>query len=359
MEPAPVPTPGPSAEVGSWEVLAAALREEMVALTSNVVVEAIERDRPWVCAGEPLGLAARLGGVTEPGALPRWIWLTERGSAELHPGSALQWKAPAVAGRYTVRFQVCKDLGGRRVGVLAERLVEIDVRACGPGERQEYEPLRLTVTQRRHGAFLFQAVSAEGERAEAYAWDFGDGATAMTDEPQVEHAYALQQLGPNETRSFTVRVSARSSRGAPLTATAFVLTRGAPPGGEPPPAELELSRWSAQPDGSWRSELVVRDVTTDITWERIERVIRYWDGGVDIHTRPWSEVIRVEEELERGGFRGHVLVSPREAGAGTKQILDFLYGTDTRGQEVVFSWSSYKSPAPPTPSAALEEPPRK
>jgi hypothetical protein len=339
-------------------VLAAALHEEMVPLVSNVVVEAIDRDRPWVCAGEPMGLAARLGGGTESGAVHRWIWLTKDGSAELHPGLALEWEAPAVAGRYAVHFQVCKDLGGRRVGVLAERIVEIDVRACGPGEHQESEFLRLTVTQQRHGAFLFRAVSPGEEQIEAYAWDFGDGATATTAVPEAEHSYAIQELGPNETRSFTVKVSARSSRGLPLMATAFVLTRGAPPNDEPPPVELEVSRWRAQPDGGWRSELVVRDVSTDVTWDRVERITRYWDGGVDIDTRKWSEVVRVEEGLERGGFRGYVLVSPAEASPGIKQILDFLYGTDPMGQEVVVSWSPYKSEAPPTPPAA-EEPPRK
>jgi hypothetical protein len=338
-------------------VLAAALHEEMVPLASSVVIEAIERDRPWVCAGEPMGLAARLGGGTEPGAVHRWIWLTKDGSAGLHPGLSLEWEAPAVAGRYAMRFQVCKDLGGRRVGVLAERIVEIDVRACGPGERQEAEPLRLTVTQRRQGAFLFRAVS-ERERLETYAWDFGDGATATTAVPEAEHSYAIQALGPNETRSFTVKVSARTAGGVLLTATAFVLTRGAPPSDEPPPVELEVSRWSAQPDGGWRSEVVVRDVSTDITWDRVERVTRYWDGGVDIDTRTWSEVVHVEEGLEGGRFRGYVLVSPSEAAPGIKQILDFLYGTDPMGQEVVVSWSPYKSEAPPTPPAA-EEPPRK
>jgi PKD domain len=356
--PPPAVLPAPAAGSTSRDVLAAALHEEMVPLVSSAVVEAIDQDRPWVCAGEPMGLAARLGGGIEPGAVHRWIWLTKEGSAELHPGLALQWEAPPVAGRYAVRFQVCKDLGGRRVGVLAERIVEVDVRACGPGERQEFEPLRLTVTQRRQGAFLFRAVSPGSERIETYAWDFGDGTTVTTSGPEAEHSYVIQDLGPNETRSFTVKLSARSSRGMLLTATAFVLTRGVPPNDEPTPVELEISRWSAQPDGGWRSDLVVRDVSTGITWDRVERVTRYWDGGVDIDTRKWSEVVRVEEELERGGFRGYVLVSPSEASPGIKQILDFLYGTDLMGQEVMVSWSPYKSEAPPTPPSA-EEPPRK
>lgn len=327
-------------------------------MASSTVVEAIERTRPWVCAGEPMGLSARLGGVPEAGAVHRWIWLTRDGSAELHPGRTLEWKAPEAPGKYAVHFQVCKDLGGRRVGVLAERVVEIDVRSCAPGERQDAEALRLIVTQRRQSAFLFQAVSPGGERADAYAWDFGDGTAAQTVEPQAEHVYSVQDLGTNETRSFTVRVVARSSRGAPLMATAFVLTRGAPPSEGPRPAEFEVSRWSEQPDGGWRSNVVVKDVATDITWDRLERVTRYWDGGVDIDTRKWSERVLVEEGLERGGFRGYVLVSPAEAGPGTKQILDTLYGYDSTGQEVVFSWSPYKSEAPLTHPSG-EEPPRK
>jgi hypothetical protein len=154
-------------------------------------------------------------------------------------------------------------------------------------------------------------------------------------------------------------VEARTSRGQAREALAFVLTRGAPPDDEPPPVELEISRWSEQPDGGWRSDLVVRDVAADVTWDRLERVTRYWDGGVDVDTRKWSEVVRVEEGLEHGGFRGYVLVSPSEAAPGTKQILDFLYGRDSSGQEVVISWSSYKSEAPPGPPEDAALPPRK
>ncbi|MDY7224940.1 PKD domain-containing protein [Hyalangium rubrum] len=331
----------------------------MVPLTSSVVVDAIETDRSWVCEGEPLGLSARFGGVAEPGAVYRWVWLTERGEAELHPGPTLSWKAPDRAGRYAVRFQVCKDLGGRRVGVLAERLIEIDVRSCGRGERQEYEPLRLAVTQRGQGAFSFQASYQGSERVEAYVWEFGDGSTTTTSEPQVEHAYAVQGMGAQETRSFTVKLSARLSRGGPLSATAFVQTRGQPASDELHPVVLEVSRWRPMPEGGWRSEVVARSVSSDITWDRLERVTQRWDGGVDVTTRKWSEVVRVDEGLERGGFRGHVRVSPSEAPPGTKQILDFLYGYDATGQEVVVSWSSFKSEAPPEPPKAVEPPPRK
>jgi hypothetical protein len=366
--PAPPPAPpsaptlpprGAAVEAPSREVLAAALREEMVPLASSVVIETLERDRAWVCEGESMGLAARLGGVEEPGAVYRWLWLTPSGSAELHPGPALQWKAPMKAGRYAVRFQVCTDLGGRRVGVLAERIVELEVRPCGPGERQEQEPLRLTSSQQGPTAFAFQAFYQGREPVEAYAWDFGDGATATTREPQVEHRYAAQSLGPNETRSFTVRLRARLSRGAPLSATAFVLVRGQPPREEPLPVETEVSPRVPLADGGWRSEVAVRSVSEEITWDRLERVTRLWDGGVEIDTRKWSEVVQVEEGLERGGFRGHVMVSPAEASPGIKQILDFLYGYDTTGKEVVVSWSPYKSAAPSVPPDPRDLPPRK
>jgi hypothetical protein len=331
----------------------------MVTVPSSVAIEAIERDRAWVCEGEPMGMAARLGGVAEPGTVYRWIWLTPEGSAELHPGPTLQWKAPARAGTYAVRFQVCKDLGGRSVGVLAERIVEIDVRPCSPGERQEQEPLRLSSTQQGPGLFLFQALYQGREPIEAYVWDFGDGATATTSEPRAEHGYPVQRLGPNETRSFTVRLEARRSPARPLSATAFVLTRGQPPPEEPHPVEAGISQRRAHPDGGWQSEVVVRSVSEDITWDRLERVTRLWDGGVEIDTRRWSELVQVEEGLERGGFRGQVLVSPAEASPGIKQILDFLYGYDTAGKEVVVSWSPYKSAAPSVPLEPRDLPPRK
>ncbi len=360
---APKPPPRVSASPVSTrgEALSAALREERVSLASSVVIEAIDTDRPWVCAGEAMGLSARLGGVPEPGAVSRWVWPVSGGGAELHPGPTLQWRAPPVAGRYPVRFQVCTDLGGRRVGVLAEREVELDVRPCGEGEGQRYEPLHLGVTQRGQGSFTFLALYQGGERVSAYAWDFGDGTTATTAEPRVEHTYSLQDLAPQEPRSFTVRLQARLERGAPLEATAFALTRGQPPSDEPPPVELQVSRWRPRTDGDgWRSDVVVRaPENTDITWERFERVFLRWEGEADIDTRAWSEVVYVAEDLGHGGFRGYVTVSPSEASPDIKQILDFLYGRDASGKEVVVSWSPFKREPPAESPRALEPPPMK
>ncbi len=342
------------------DVLSKALNEERVTLASSVVVERIEQDRAWVCAGEPLGLSAHVGGPREPGMVSRWVWPTAEGGAELHPGPMLQWKAPEAAGRYRVRFQVCKDLGGRRVGVLAEREVELDVRQCGTGQRQEAEPLRIEVVQRRSNTFAFQALYQGQESLARYTWDFGDGSRTTTAEPQAEHTYETQGLGAQDVRSFTVRLVAHRGQGEPLQATTFALTRGQPPSDEPPPVQLQVSRWRPRPEGGWRSDVVVQSPEADdITWERLERVIVRWDSQVDITTRPWSEVVRVEEDLGSGGFRGHVTVSPAEVPEEVKQVLDFLYGRDATGKEVMVSWSPFKREPSLAPPPVGDRPPVK
>lgn len=354
----PSPPREPSSLPAAENALSAALQEESVPLPSGIVVEGIDRDRPWVCPGESMSLSARVSGEREPGAVERWVWLTAGGGAELHPGPTLPWRAPAAAGSYQVRFQVCRDLGGRRVGVLAERAVEIEVRPCGEGEGQDHEPLRLGVVQRRHGAFAFHAVYQGSQRLSAYAWDFGDGTTATTTEPTVEHTYPVQGLDPHALKSFTVRLEARPAGGEPLEATTFALTRGQPPGDELPPVDLEISRWHPRDGGGFQSDLLVRNpAKADVTWEHLERVTQRWDGRVDIETRPWGDVIVVKEDLGHGGFRGHVTVSPSEASPDTKQILDFLHGHDVTGKEVVVSWSPFKRDAPPGPPEAVGGPP--
>jgi hypothetical protein len=252
-----------------------------------------------------------------------------------------------------VRFQACRDFGGRRVGVLAEREVAIEVRACGAGERQAEEPLRIELAQLRQGAFAFSAVYQGRAPLVSYAWDFGDGTTTTTAEPRVEHAYAVEQLGPDELKSFTVKLRAVVAGGASLEATAFAPTRGQPPSEEPPPVELSISRWRPAPGGSgWRSDVVIQPTSGDITWERLERIIVDWDGNVDTLTRPWGERVHVEEDLGQGGFRGYVTVAPSEATPDVKQILDALHGREAAGQEVVVRWSPFKREAPPRPPPA-------
>lgn len=343
------------------DALSEALHEERVLVPSGAVIEGVETDRPWVCTGESMGLAARMGGAREPEAVYRWVWLTAGGRAELQPGPMLHWQAPAEAGSYVVRFQACKDLGGRRVGVLAEREVRIDVRRCGEGQGQDHEPLRLDVTQRGNGTFAFRALYQGTERIASYAWDFGDGTAKTTSAPEAEHTYAVQGLGPHEVKSFTVRLQARTGSGGALEATAFAATRGQPPAGAPPPVAVEVSRWRARPDGSgWQSDVVVRNASKgDVTWERFERLTLRWDGRVEVDSRKWSEAIAVEERLGGGSFRGHVTVSAAEAPPDVKQIIDVLYGHDAQGKPVEISWTPFKREPLPIPPETIDAPPSK
>jgi hypothetical protein len=356
---APAPPRAPVPPTGtSGDALAQALGEERVVLPSSVRVDRIEQDRAWVCAGEAMGLSAHLGGVPEPGAVFRWVWPTAEGRAELHPGPTLQWKAPPEAGTYPVRFQVCRDLGGRRVGVLAERELELDVRPCGAEAGQRQGPLRIGVTQQGPGTFTFQALYQGEEPISAYTWDVGDGSRSPTSGPRLAHTYELSGLGAQEPRSFTVKLQARLEHGRLLEATTFVLTRGQPAPSALPAAELQVSRWRPLAQGAgWRSDVVVRAPDgTDLAWERLERVSVPWEGEALIDSRAWRERVSVEEDLGHGGFRGHVTVSPAEAGPDIKQILDFLHGHDAAGQEVVVSWSPFKR-EPPADSPRAPGPP--
>ncbi|RKH64742.1 PKD domain-containing protein [Corallococcus aberystwythensis] len=323
-------------------------------LTSTAVIEGIDADRPWVCAGEVMMLSARVGGTAEPGAVQRWVWPGAETGAELHPGPSLRWHAPVTPGRYLVRFQLCKDLGGRRVGVLAEQVAGIDVRACGQDEGQAHA-LRIEVTQQGPATFAFRAVSPHP--ATTYAWDFGDGSAAATTVPLATHAYAVPTP---DVRVLTVRLSARSD-GGEQTATAFVQVRGQPASDAPPRASLQLERVVARAtDEGWRSEVRV-DVPEggDVTWDRVERLTVSWDDQVDTRTRPWREAITMEEDLGRGGFRGHVTVPASDVRPEVKQVIDFLHGRDATGEEVSLSWSAYKAGPVRPPPLPAERPPAK
>ncbi|MCP3166401.1 PKD domain-containing protein [Myxococcus qinghaiensis] len=341
----------------SGEALAAALNEERVVLASGAVIERLEMDRPWACAGGQVSLAGKVGGAPESGALSRWVWPGSGSTAELHPGARLQWRAPAEPGTYFVRFQVCKDLGGRRVGVLAEQVLRIEVRDCAGGVEPEVDRLEISVTQRANGAFLFRAVPPESESLTGYAWDFGDGRTVVTSGPDVEHAYDTRTLESLDVRTFTVRLTAGRRAGAGLSATAFVGVRGQPPSDEPPPATLTLSRTRGDPE-EWRSEVSVGVPGPGVvTWERVERLTLHWDDQVEVVTREWRQVITVEEELGQGGFRGFVVVRPAELAATVKQVVDVLHGRDESGAEVSLSWAAFKREAPPVkPSAEARLP---
>ncbi|RKG91148.1 PKD domain-containing protein [Corallococcus terminator] len=351
--PLPAATEVPSAATG--EALSAALNEERVVLASSAVIEGLDADRPWVCAGELLTLSARVGGTPEPGVVPRWVWPGQETGAELHPGARLAWRAPATAGRYFVRFQLCRDLGGRRVGVLAEQVAGIDVRACGAGEGQAHL-LRIEVTQRDPTAFDLRAVSPAP--ATAYTWDFGDGSSTVTTVPEATHAFAPPAPGEQDVRVYPVRLTTGGPGGG-QGATAFVQVRAQPPPEGVPSASLKLERVAARSaNDGWRTQLQV-DVPEDthVVWERVERLTVSWDDQVETRTHGWRELITVEEDLGRGSFRGEVTVPAGDVRPEVKQVLDTLHGRDAMGREVSLSWASFKAepqrPPPPPPQRPL------
>jgi hypothetical protein len=129
------------------------------------------------------------------------------------------------------------------------------------------------------------------------------------------------------------------------------MVRGRPATYDPPAVDLEIARWQPRHDGQgWESEISVRSQELAIAWDRLERTTRYFDGREEIATRAWTDVIRVDESLGSGGFRGVVRVDSSEAPMDVKQIIDVLYGHDPTGDEIMISWSPFKreSPVPVT-----------
>ncbi|HEU4536695.1 MAG TPA: hypothetical protein VFS00_21365, partial [Polyangiaceae bacterium] len=85
---------------------------------------------------------------------------------------------------------------------------------------------------------------------------------------------------------------------------------------------------------------------TSIRWERLERVVQFRDDRTRTAALSFAEAIRVEERLERGGFRGDVVVSEADAGDDVKQIHDTLRGRDEAGNAVAVSWTPFKRRPP-------------
>jgi hypothetical protein len=265
----------------------------------------------------------------------------------------MAWPTPATPGVYRVHFQVCTDLGGRRIGVLASRALDIEVRACD----EPATAVRVAVTQRGHGVYGFTAVVAdEAARAEidAYVWDFGDGAQQATTVPEVEHTYAVAGLGAEDVAHFAVTVAAGRAGAAPLTGTAAVLVRGMPGAREPGPMLLDIGRWQHDPARNrWYSDIRVH-VREDgpIVWERLERFTKYFDDRTERVDLDWREVIAVDESLAGGGFRGQVLVPDESVPPEVKQIIDVLHGRAPDGTEVTVSWTPFKRAPASSPGDA-------
>lgn len=330
------------------EELHAMLGEEAVPVSSDVEVE-LEIETPWVCAGEPVRLAARVRGGA-PDAVQRWIWRTPAGagagagpdSVALQPGPDVVWPTPAAPGVYRVHFQVCTDLGGRRIGVLASRALDIEVRACD----EPAAAVRIEVSQRGQGVYAFTAVVVDPAAAAGiteYVWDFGDGAKLTTATSGAEHTYAVAALGADEVARFAVTVAARGG-GASLTGTTSVLVRGMPGKPDPGPVLLDIGRWQRDPaQDRWQSDIRVQvRENGPIVWERLERFTKYFDDRTESASLDWREVIAVDESLADGGFRGRVVVPAESVPPEVKQIIDVLHGRAADGSEVTVSWTPFK-----------------
>lgn len=346
------PAAAPGATVGVRGTLdlasiAAALDEELVPLASNIRILALEADEVRLCAGKPVWLRARFEGATEP-VVGRFLWTTPNGLA-LEPGTAARW-TPDAPGSHEVRFQVVRSLERKRVALLAERTLTLQVEACDDAPA----PLEVKVTQDRERVQLTALASVE--TVSGFAWDFGDGKTEFTDAPSVRHEYPVLELGPGEVRSYRVVVEAHARDGAPLRATTSITVRGLPRPPEPEPVALELGE-AVWDDGArrWRRTLEVHNRSPDaVVWETAERRIHWDDGRVETRTPAVSELVTIDSRKELGGFAGQVSVDASELAPGVRAVVDTLRGRNSEGAPVVLTWVAYdredvapKSPLPP------------
>ena len=134
--------------------------------------------------------------------------------------------------------------------------------------------------------------------------------------------------------SSSSRLEAESaSVGVPRTIGTIGLAGGGKPAArDAPDVELDVGRFRPAPEGGFQSTIALRvPAGSDVTWQRLERVVRGWGDETRTVTLPWAEAVRVDERLERGGFRGEVRVGGDDAGSGVKQVHDTLYGRDASG----------------------------
>jgi hypothetical protein len=319
--------------------------EELISIPGDVVIEEIDLDRPRVCAGEPAKMVGRVAGEDLGGAAYRWVWPTG-GEPSIGAGRALTWQAPAEAGRYRIAFQVVQDLGDRRVGLLAQRVVDIEVVACEEGEGQEHEPLRLVVERLGGTTFGFRALAEPGVAPSRYEWSFGDGEEKTTTAAEVEHAYSIDDLGVYEAKEHVVAVKAVAADGTALRARSLVIVRGVPrasPEEVPVMTERSAGPILDEAEGRWTHEVTVRARgDQQVEWERAERVTHTTDGQMHVDELDWRELVDVTRELEGGGFVGASSVVVADIGPDVERITDRLFGQTAKGEPVHVAWAVYR-----------------
>ena len=343
-KPPPAERPGPAPQVGPAPVPAAiddaviaqVLEEELVAVTSGVKIAELGADDAKPCAGRPVWLRARLEGDTGEGRLvSRWIWATER-RLSMQPGASASFTAQA-PGRYPIRFQVVRSIEGKRIGVLAERTLELDVVDCGSGP----PPLRVEakVTGGRANFTALAAVPTRG----GYRWEFGDGENQTTDGPSVRHDYPILELRDREQRSYRVAVEVAGADGTQLRATSSVMLYGQASPPRPPAIAAELGEavWD-EAGRRWQRRLEVDNRERPaITWERGERHTQHDDDRVASRNLTVAELLTIIEKREAGGLVATVTVTAAETGPGVRRITDRLFGHDAAGEEASLTWVAW------------------
>lgn len=342
--PAPIAVPAAVEDAA----IARLLGEELVPVTSTVTIAELATDQPQPCTGRPVLLRSRLAGdAGQERLVSRWIWATSE-RLSMQPGATARFTAPA-PGRYPIRFQLVRSLGGARIGVLAERTLDLDVIDCGSGPA----PLQVTstVTGGRADFTALAAIPTQG----GYTWDFGDGARQTSDGPTIRHDYPILELRDREERTYQVTVEVAGADSTSLRATTAVALRGQVNPPLPPAIAAELGDpiWDEH-DRRWRRPLTVdnRERPT-ITWERGERHTQYVDHRIASRNLTVAELLVITEQRQAGGFVATVAVTAAEAGPGVRRITDRLYGHDAAGEEASLTWVAWDrddfEPDPPPP----------
>lgn len=350
--PAPVAVPAPVDDAA----IAQLLGEELVPVASTVTIAELATDPARACAGRPVLLRSRLeGDAGQDRLVSRWIWATDE-RLSMQPGASARFTAPA-PGRYPIRFQLVRSLGGARVGMLAERTLELDVIDCGSGPA----PLQVTatVTGGRADLTALAAIPTQG----SYAWDFGDGDRQITGGPTARHDYPILELRDREERTYQVTVEVAGADGTPLHATTAIALRGQVNPPLPPAVVAELADPIWDDNGRrWHRRLAVDNHERPaIHWERGERHTQYDDDRVTSRNLAVAELLAITEQRQAGGFVATVTVIAAETGPGVRRITDRLYGRDAAGEEASLTWVVWDrddfepDPSPPRsrlPSAA-------
>lgn len=351
--PAPIAVPAAVDDAAIAQVLG----EELAPVASTVTIAELGTDQLQPCAGREVLLRSRLAGdAGQDRLVSRWIWATSE-RLSMQPGATARFTAPA-PGHYPIRFQLVRSLGGARVGVLAERTLELDVADCGSG------PPALQVTSTVIGGRAdFTALAAVPTQG-GYTWDFGDGDRRTSDGPTVRHDYPILELRDREERTYQVSVEVAGADGTSLRATTAVALRGQANPPLPPAIAAELGdpTWDEH-DRRWRRQITVDNRERPvITWERGERHTQYNDKRIASRNLTVAELLAITEQRQAGGFVATVTVTADETGPGVRRITDRLFGHDAAGEEASLTWVAWDredfepDPAPPRSPRPLPTP---